>query len=153
MSDRIQYVDVNGVCSGKLPVAVGVPQGSILGPLLFLVYINDMQRSTSLSVIHYADDTTAFVKGENLEDLYEFVNLELDKINLWLKAIKLSLNVDKNEYIIFSNRSKHTTKGVSINGTEIFPTEVSKFLGVLIDANLKFNAHFSTVCQKVAQIK
>ena len=72
-------------------ITCGVPQGSILGPLLFIIYINDMHKASSLQCIHYADDTTLFSKGNNLDDLIDFTNNELVKIDKWVCANKLSL--------------------------------------------------------------
>jgi hypothetical protein len=87
--------------SSKLSVQCGVPQGSILGPLLFLLYVNDLANSTSLGVVSYADDTTLFCSGHNKEILENKINIELDKVYKWLCANKLLLNIDKTKCQIY----------------------------------------------------
>ena len=103
-------------------IKCGVPQGSVLGPLLFLLYVSDIYRcSEQLSFILFSDDTNIFYQQKDIKVLIETRNNELKKVNLWLQANKLSLNI-KETYII-----------VTINDTEIKQVESTKFLGIYID--------------------
>ena len=80
LANRKQYVEINDKKSITSTITCGVPQGSMLGPLLFIIYINDMHKASSLQCIHYADDTTLFSKGNNLDDLIDLTNNELVKL-------------------------------------------------------------------------
>jgi len=151
LTNRHQYVYLNNTKSDRLPIACGVPQGSILGPLLFLIYINDLNIVTKLlTFIMFADDTNIFISGKNLTDISSIVNTELQTISSWFSANLLSLNIKKTNYILFSNK---VIGDVSILiGKEII-TRVfeTKFLGVLIQANLKWNAHVNSVANKISK--
>ena len=104
LSERKQYVSVNGSNSSHLEVTFGVPQGSVLGPLLFLIYINDLPLSSSkLTFYLFSDDTNIYYDAENLYQLQRVINKELKKVKTWLDVNKLSLNIDKTNYIIFKS--------------------------------------------------
>ena len=105
LSDRKQYVTYNGVSSPVNNITCGVPQGSILGPLLFLLYINDLGCvSSSIASILFADDTNLFKTGNDLNKMQEELNCELSKISQWLKVNKLSLNIGKTHFVVFTNK-------------------------------------------------
>ena len=102
LSDRKQYVSLNGIDSSRQTICCGVPQGSLLGPLLFILYINDFHLSSDvLSFIFFADDSSVFFSHENPEILLDTVNSELKKVILWIHANKLSLNLQKTNYMFF----------------------------------------------------
>jgi len=102
LSRRTQRTYCNNSLSSPLPITCGVPQGSILGPLLFLIYINDIHKSSSLfNFIMLADDTTLLFSVKSLTCLQSTVNNELDKVSEWLKTNKLSINISKTNYMIF----------------------------------------------------
>lgn len=151
LMNRYQYVNLNGTKSEKLPVTCGVPQGSILGPLLFLLYINDLNLvSNLLTFIMFADDTNLFIKGHNINSLTLTLNLELDKISDWFNANLLSLNIKKTNYILFGNK-KMSDVAIFINRENIVRVHETKFLGIIIQANLKWNIHISMIKNKIAK--
>ena len=93
LSEREQFVYVHGKESEKTIIKCGVPQGSVLGPLLFLIFINDLPNATEFLTLLFADDTTFQVSGVDLDQLFTFANSELEKSTIWFKANKLTLNV------------------------------------------------------------
>jgi hypothetical protein len=106
LSGRSQKVEINGTYSEPLDLDISVFQGSTLGPILFLCYINDFYSATSIFSVLFADDTTCLSKGKNLNDLVTYVNSELYKIALWFKANKMAVNTSKTKYIIFRTHGK-----------------------------------------------
>ena len=109
LSDRQQYVEINGVSSTLLSLKTGVPQGSILGPLLFLIYMNDIpQASSHFKFILYADDTTLFSTIQLQFASDTDINQELIRVHDWLAVNRLSLNIKKTKYIIFHAINKST---------------------------------------------
>jgi hypothetical protein len=103
---RSQKVDINGNFSNILNLTCGVFQGSNLGPLLFLCYINDIFNATTLATFLFADNTTCLAEHKNLNGLISFINTELQKLAVWFKANKMAVNVKKTQYIIFRTRGK-----------------------------------------------
>ena len=135
LSDRRQYVTYNGCSSSTKYIKCGVPQGSILGPLLFLLYINGLQRVRNSSIpILLADDTNLFYKSTYKHFLEEQINKELKQVSMWLKVNKLSLNVSKTHYIIFTRKKKTgNALNIRIENQIIHEVYKTKFLGVIID--------------------
>ena len=112
LSDRQQFVLFKNVKSDYANITFGVPQRSILGPLLFLLYVNDIANvSKLLFPILFADDTNVFLSGKNIDQMTNIMNDELDSIFLWLNSNKLSLNVKKTQFMVF-NLKKHITADV-----------------------------------------
>ena len=153
LSNREQQVSYNGVNSTFKNIDCGVPQGSILGPLLFIIYINDLSSvSEILTAILFADDTTLIDSHKNLNTLVTRFNEELIHIVQWLNANRLSLNIDKTNFMIFKPRNKNDDKpNIMINGSQIDQVNKAKFLGVIIDCNLKWNEHIKHVTQKISK--
>ena len=139
LTDRAQKVSINGQLSNSNKIKSGVPQGSVLGPLLFLLYINDMPSVSKLLKFHlFADDTSIFFSDQNLRNLENTVNHELTKVSDWLTANKLTLNVEKSNFLLISS-SQHNLSyqvNLSIDDKSIVQKDCIKYLGVIIDKNL-----------------
>ena len=132
LSNRMQYVTYNNRKSQKENITCGVPQGSILGPLLFLLHINDLANVSSHGFsILFVDDTNMFISGRNLDVLCNQLNEDLREIQEWLNCNKLSLNVLKTHYMIFTPRNKKIEDiDIQLYGVNIQRVFVTKFLGV-----------------------
>ena len=110
LSNRYQYTNVQGHYSNKLKTTTGVPQGSCLGPLLFLLYINDLPLASEFDTTLYADDTALMLSDRDLNSLKYKANNEFKKVDFWLRMNKLSLNYSKTNYIIYNNQPHKTCK-------------------------------------------
>lgn len=154
LSDRTQFVQYGGASSECESVTCGVPQGSILGPLLFLLYINDVvQASDSLSMILFADDTNAFISGSDLDSLVRSLNCELEKVSRWLRANKLSINVSKTKYMLFKTKNKRGTisENIYFGDSVIEQVHSTRFLGVIISDRLTWNDHVNYIRAKISK--
>ena len=154
LTNRTQKVCINGTFSESCNVKFGVPQGSVLGPLLFLLYINDMPNSSNILKIHlFADDTSIFFSHKNLKELESIVNNELSKVSDWLIANKLTLNVDKSNFLLISPSRKNTTNKInlSINNEAIAQNDCIKCLGVLLAKHLSWKNHIQHVKLKLSK--
>ena len=149
-----QFTYYKSASSTKLPISCGVPQGSILGPLLFLVYINDIKSTIDISrAILFADDTNLILTDKCVDSLISKASREIDAIFNWFNANKLSLNTEKTKYILF--RSPQTrlpsTDNVTIDGKPIEQVKSIKFLGVHIDECLKWEEHIKLKNNQIAK--
>ena len=137
LCNRKQYVDINGQLSIFLTVLCGVPQGSILGPKLFILYINDICNiSNILEMILFADDTNIFCTDENIISPSNKISEELSKLNIWFAVNKLSLNINQTNYMIFCSKSIPNNINIKINARVIERVSHTKFLGVIVDEKL-----------------
>ena len=135
-----------------MSVVCGVPQGSILGPKLFIMHINDICNvSNILKFVLFADDTNIFCSGKYINQLSKLLCIELDKLNIWFAVNKLSLNVSKTNFMIFSNYSIRENINIRINNWVIDRVHVTKFLGVLIDGKLNWKKHITLICSKLSK--
>ena len=146
------YISINGYESGLAGLNCGVPQGSVLGPLLFLLYINDLNQAIKFcKVHHFADDTNLLCLSNSIKKLNKLVNADLKHLVNWLNANKISLNVKKTEMVIFKSKQKKLEGDLKIKlcGKRLYPTESVKYLGVKIDANLSWQYHVKDISIKL----
>ena len=144
----------------KLPTACGVPQGSVLGPLLFLLYVNDLCRSSDkLSFYLFADDTNLLYADRDINCLERVVNAELSKIQEWLIANRLTLNAKKSNFVIFHPYQKKLDRDVILKIFDIVTNDFVlldqktyiKYLGILINSNLTWKYHISYITSKISK--
>lgn len=151
--NRVLVVSVCGVISAKKIINIGVPQGSILGPLLFLVYINDLPSclSTSTECLMYADDTTIYTSHKSIETVTTQLTRDLSCVNNWCHKNKLVINPSKTKYVVFRSRKQtDNLQPLHIDMQPIFPCNQCTFLGVQLDNLLKFNVHTTALRKKMA---
>ena len=154
LTNRQQYVVVGDAASSMVPIKTGVPQGSILGPLLFLIYINDLAKVTNFfKFILYADDSTLSCKftPDALPNIHNEINNKLEIVSNWLTANKLSVNISKTKYILFSYKNKIEIPTIKIGQGTINSIDHIKFLGVYIDQHLNFNQHVNYLTNKISK--
>jgi len=153
LHNRTQYTNFKNNISDCKPVTCGVPQGSILGPLLFILYINDLCNcSEILNFILFADDTNSLYINDTFAELIRIVNIELAHLHTWFLANKLTLNVDKCNYMIFGSKIKDCeSPDISINNIKLNRVTSTKFLGIYIDDKLTWNVHISELSKTVAR--
>ena len=152
LTSRKQYVNLGGSSSDILDTKMGVPQGSTLGPLLFILYINDMSNSLeNLKIVHFADDSTIHTTLNKSMNIAPQINTSLSCINNWLIANKLHLNIGKTKYMIISIKDKPPDLNLIIGSSCIERTNVQKFLGIYIDDKVSFRVHTNKIAAKLSQ--
>ena len=171
LADRKQIVHVNGSNSLLLNISLGVPQGSILGPLLFLIYINDLPLCSHLLALLFADDTTLIMSDPDLDSLIAKVNVEFKKVSDFFRSHKMALHPDKTKFILFTNSNEARSKNIEIllnfNNDNCVPSldlikhlervtsestvPAIKFLGIYIDPHLNFKFHINMLNSKVSK--
>ena len=152
LDNRTQSVEVNGSMSDVCNVTCGVPQGSILGPMLFNIYVNDMCSAVGCKLLLYADDSALIVSDKSAKVVEETLSTELQKLSDWLVDNRLSLHLGKTEAILFGSRRKLrkvSSLNVICNGTKIGCTKQVKYLGAQMEQNLSGDAMAKNVLGKV----
>jgi len=155
LKNRSQCVKMSGCTSDLMEINYGVPQGSILGPLLFTIYINNLPKVTQNSkVVLYADDTVLFVASKDIKEVENSLSKDLIAVNKWLYKNKLTLNVKKTKCMVFGSSTKlNKTEKLNITCGNSILEQVSlfKYLGLWFDPNLTWAAHIDKICSKVSQ--
>lgn len=155
LSNRFQFVSIGNVQSKLSLITCGVPQGSVLGPLLFLLYVNDICNAVVDHRIKlFADDTNLFISGKSITHLVQKTNEELAKLNDWFLANKLSLNIDKTFYSLYSPNKTVNLRAeygldIIIEDKKITQVKTSKYLGLFLDEKLSWIDHIQFVKEKL----
>ena len=154
LKNRKQFVSISGYESKIVNINFGVPQGSVLGPLLFLIYINDLNKAIKHSKTrHFADDTNLLIKNKSLKQLQKHINYDLRQLCNWLKANKISLNCNKTELIIFRHPNKQINYKlkIKINGKKLIPSKFVKYLGIYIDDHLNWSYQANSLSTRLSR--
>ena len=155
LNNRRQLVSFNGFSSSLCDITCGVPQGSVLGPLLFLIHINDLPKVISvLSFYLFADDTNIYFEADDLNKLTKTISKELSKIKSWLDCNKLALNIDKTNFVLFHSPSKKLPDliNITLGKKNISTCKYVKFLGIMLDEHLTWKYHITELYKKLTRI-
>ena len=131
----------------------GIPQRSVLGPLLFILFINDLHRAVEFSSVHhFADATNLILTDKSMENINKHINRDLQLVVEWVRANRLSLNTSKTELLIFKPKNKITTKHLNfcISGQKIKPSFQVKYLEIILQDDLHWNSHLTTLRKKLS---
>ena len=150
LSERQQCVKVHNTISNFLPMKSGVPQGSILSPTLFQIFINDLLNAKLHSTVHaYADDTTFYLSNNSLSQLQQNINNDLKSIHHWCTQNRMLINLKKSHYLLV-NTTKHQTLKISINNEQLKQQTSSKIIGFTINDSLNWGNHIDNIHSKIS---
>ena len=152
LTNRTQAIRTAVACSNNLPITSGVPQGSILGPLLFLLYVNDLPLEINSDTDMYADDTKFHCKGKDINEIQLILQSDINKTQRWCMKNKMAINPTKTTCIIIGSKQKLSCiedLNLYVNNNRITNVESQKLLGVYIDKNLTWKLHIDKTCKKL----
>ena len=152
-SNRQQYVSLNNVVSDLRSISIGVPQGSVLGPLLFLIYINDIDYSIDNPPRLFADDTALLASASSLNELKNKLNADLNSVSHWMKLNRLTLNSSKTNTVVFppTVTEKFSPIQIMLNSDIVTNSECIEYLGIKLDYKLTFREQISTIRNKLTR--
>ena len=155
LNNRMQYVYINNIVSNRRSVIMDVPQGSVLGPLLFLIYINDLQNYLESIPGLFADDTAVLIKASSMRELEIKINEELSRVSQWMSKNCLAINPSKSQAIIILPLLSHVVSrsniNIKLNFSTIGVSNSINYLGILIDSKLLFRDHIHKVQNKLSR--
>lgn len=156
LKDRMQQVRIGNNCSKLMRIEYGVPQGSVLGPLLFIIYINDIIKicPEGYSIKMFADDTLIYVVGEGSAEIEGKMSLIFNRVEEWMRLNMLKLNASKTKFMVLRSIRKELKGKIvlkCLDGTEIEHVEVIKYLGIIIDEKLRFKDHCDYMLKKIGK--
>jgi len=164
LSNRKHFVEINNIASTTNNVPCSVPQGSVLGPILFILFINDFQNSintdqdnnnmTNGTSIIFADDTSLLITNKNIDELYFITNNLLKKVETWTKMNNLRINIEKTKYMLFKTKNTRTPDNLPplyLGGQKIDRVNNYKFLGIYVDDKLTWKTHIQHICTKLSK--
>ena len=152
LSNRKQFTSIGNTNSEELPISCGVPQGSVLGPLLFLIYINDLCNCTNSLDLHlFADDSNLYFCHKNLVCLEKIINTELAHVETWLNTNKLSLNISKSNFVLIHPPQEKVNDPIKlyVNNTLLEEKNHVKYLDIIMDNNLYWTSHATYIAKKI----
>ena len=153
LTNRRHFVDINYHCSDQNVINMGVPQGSVLGPLLFNLYINDVIDKVPGGKVFYADDGVFYVSHQNFDLCIGKVNELINELSIWLYNNKLIANLEKTKIMFFSPRKIDVLPDIQFNGVTLEWVKAFRYLGVIIDDNLSFTLHAQHINMRLSKLR
>ena len=151
LTNRTQQTIINNYKSTPLPITCGVPQGSILGPLLFNIYINNIIDSSNFKIRLFADDACLSYSSNNPVNLNKIVNNELENINNWRIKNKLTVNFSKSNFMVFSRKKLNFEYKITMEGKQLNKVKETKYLGVILDEKFSWKGHINHLVNKISR--